>query len=253
MKRKLAFAKQPAPAISAPLIWTGESQARTRQLLSDAQRTRLRALGVLVRFKKGEQIYGHSDRAAWVYNIISGVVKAYPVAGRQQQISSFLFANDLFGLPHNGRYANSARAISTVRAWRFPAARLRHQLRADCDLEFHVICKLCDELRRAQRHAIIVGCKDATAKLALFLQYMEDLQANKDGTMTNEIYLQMSRTDIGSFVGLSLSAVSRGLRKLSEEGVIKIRDRRHVKVLERRALKRHSGPGTSQQFDAPAR
>ncbi len=48
----------------------------------------------------------------------------------------------------------------------------------------------------------------------------------------------MDRKDIAEFVGMSLAAESRGFRDLTARRVIRIRDRRHVKIVDRKALEK---------------
>jgi CRP/FNR family transcriptional regulator len=224
------------PALRAPLMWTAGNASKVKQLLSDKERARLAVIATIARFRKGEKIYAAGDPVDVIYNIISGVVKSYSTeADGQRRVNGFLFADDLLGLSDDGRYANSAQAITPVTAYRLPLARLQRQLRQDTDLEFHVICKLCHELRQAQRHAFLATHKDAAVKLSMFLQFMEELQADRQEPI-NEIYLPMERTEIGEFVGLSLAAISRGFRKLATDGVIEVRNRRHVKVKDRDAF-----------------
>jgi CRP/FNR family transcriptional regulator len=66
----------------------------------------------------------------------------------------------------------------------------------------------------------------------MFLQLLENLQAGR-GERTTEIYLPMNRSDIGEYLGMSLEAVSRAFRVLTTRGVIKNRDRRHLKIADR--------------------
>ena len=140
---------------------------------------------------------------------MSGVVKAFSTeADGTEHIHAFLFADDLLGLSDEGRYVNSAEAVTPLTAYRLPTAKLQSHLRKDAGLEFHVICKLCQELRQAQRHAFLLSQRSALPKLAMFLQLLEDLQASRDEPV-NEIHLPMDRTEIAEFVGMSLAAVSR--------------------------------------------
>ena len=64
---------------------------------------------------------------------------------------------------------------------------------------------------------------------------LEHLQAARDEP-TNEIYLPMDRSDISEYVGTSLSAISRAFRTLTALGILNIRNRRHVKVIDRSAF-----------------
>jgi len=209
------------------------------QLLSDEERSRLAAIAAIVRFKKGAEIYRESDRADAVFNIISGVVKAYTCGpDGKEHIAAFLFPEDVFGLAQEGRYVNSLKALTTVTAYRIPVTVL--QSRLDAALEFHIIAKLCHELRQAQRHAFLLASKRTISKLTMFLQMLEQLQTAK-GESTSEIYVPMDRSDIAEYIGTTLAAVSRAFRTLTARGILQSRDRRHVKVTDRDAFEKLAG------------
>lgn len=226
------------PAIRAAHPWSASErpEGAVRQLLSDDERARLAVIASVVRFAKGESIYRAGEPVDAIYNIISGVVKAFSAeANGSDHIHAFLFAGDLLGLSDDGRYVNSAEAVTPVTAYQLPTAKLQSHLRRDAGLEFHVICKLCQELRQAQRHAFLIASREALPKLAMFLQLLEDLQAGR-GEPINEIHLPMDRTEIAEFVGMSLAAVSRGFKKLTVRGIIEVRNRQHVKIKDRAAF-----------------
>lgn len=206
--------------------------------MSDNEQARLAVIASIVRFQKGQSIYRKGAPVDAIYNIISGVVKAFVTEpDGQERISAFLFDNDLVGLSDEGRYVNSAEAITPVTAYRLPVARLRERLHRDAGLEFHVICKLCQELRQAQRHAFLVSRRDAVVRIAMFLLLIEELQVHR-GASTNEVHLPMDKVEIGNYVALSPAAVSRAFAKLIARGIIEMRDRRHLKVKDRTALDR---------------
>ena len=226
------------PAIRAEVSWTAHRPGKVgaRQLLTNRQRADLSTIGSVMRFKKGQQIYRAGYPVDAIYNVISGVVKSVSAApGGSERINVFLFPGDLIGLGETGHYTNSAEAVTPVAAYRFPVSKLQEHLQRDAELEFHFICKLCEDLRHAQRHAFLVATKDALPKLAMFLGLLEELQASR-GEPTNEIYLPMERTEIGEYIGLSLAAVSRAFRTLSATGIVKVRNRRHVQITDRSAL-----------------
>ena len=223
------------PTISALDPWK-PSAGRIHQLLTTDERAQLAVMSSIVRFKKREIIYREGDPAEAIFNINTGVVAAYTEApdGREH-IAAFLFAEDLFGLSAEGKYTNSTKAITDVTGYRLPVTTLRSRLSKDAELEFHVICKLCQELRQAQRHTFLLSEKRAVTKLAMFLQLIEQLQIAK-GQQAAEIYLPMDRSDIGNYIGMTLPAVSRAFRALTTRGVIKLRDRGHVTIVDREAF-----------------
>jgi CRP/FNR family transcriptional regulator, anaerobic regulatory protein len=240
-------------AVRAVDPWTS-SGGKMRQLLSEEERARLAVIASIVRFKKGARIYREGDPANMIFNIVGGVVKAYKIGrDRSEHITAFLFPDDLLGLSEEGRYTNSAKAITPVTAFEMPVSALRGRLSKDAGLEFHVICKLCQELRQAQRHAFLLARRQAVSKLAMFLQLLEQLQTAK-GESATEIYLPMNRSDIGEYIALSLEAVSRAFRSLTARGIIESRDRRHLKIVDRAAFEALADEvAHSRLQDRPAR
>ena len=235
MARARAATGGRGPAIRAVDPWAS-STGKMRQMLSEDERARLAVIASIVRFKKGARIYREGHPANMIFNIVSGVVKAYKTGrDRSEHITAFLFPDDLLGLSEEGRYTNSAKAITTVTAFQIPVSALRSRLSKDASLEFHVICKLCQELRQAQRHAFLLAQRQAVSKVAMFLQLLEQLQTAR-GESTTEIYLPMNRSDIGEYVAMSLEAVSRAFRSLTTRGIIESRDRRHLKIIDRAAF-----------------
>jgi CRP-like cAMP-binding protein len=240
------------PTIRAVEPWA-PSAGHMRQLLTDDERARLAVIASIVRFKKGEVIYRQGEPADAAFNINTGVVAAYREApDSKEHMVAFLLPDDLLGLSAEGRYTNTAKAITAVTAYRLPVGALRSRLSKDAELEFHVICKLCQELRQAQRHAFLLSQRSAVIKLAMFLQFIEQLEAAR-GEQTAEIYLPMDRSDIGEYIGITLAAVSRAFRSLTARDVIKVRDRRHVRIMDRSAFEKIAGDRIESAAAASAR
>jgi len=226
------------PSIRAVDPWIpGKGSRGTHQLLSDDERAQLATIASIVRFKKGEEICSEGEPLKAVFNIISGVAKAYRTHETgSKHIVAFSYPEDLLGLSAEGKYTNSAKALTPVTAYALPAEALQRRLSKVADLDFHVIAKLCQELRQARHHALLLAQRHASSKLAMFFQLLENIQSLAGVTM--EIYLPTDRSDIADYVGMSLAAVSRGFRAPAERGVIRCRDRRHVGIIDRRAFEK---------------
>ena len=225
------------PSFTAPGLWVPVENPGL--LLTAEERASLAAIATIVHYKKREEIYAEGADAHAAYNIVSGVVKSYrTLPNRKQYIVGFLFLGDLFGLVENGKYVNSAAAVTPVTLHRMPTVAVDSRLRGNPTLDFQVIAKLCQELRAAQRRAFILSRQRASTKLALFLETLETQQAGPDGASMEEVYLPMSRIDIGAYLGISPEAVSRALRELASLGAITLRDRRHIKITNRTQLAR---------------
>jgi CRP/FNR family transcriptional regulator, anaerobic regulatory protein len=219
------------PAITAAEPWTAAGGQKA-QLLGAS----LADIASIVRFKKGAVIYRVGDRSDAMFNIIMGVVTAYretPNGG--EHIAAFAFPKDLLGLSEEGRYINATRAATAVTAYRFPVSALRGLLLRDPELEFHFICKLYHDLRQAQWHALLLSQRRADSRLAMFLQFIERSQVAKAEPPV-EIFMPMSRSDVAEYVGLTLAALSRAFRSLTTRGIIKVRDLRHISIVDRDAF-----------------
>lgn len=227
------------PAIYAvnPWVLGNPEPGKRHQLLSDKERAQLAKIASIARFEKGDQIYREGDSADATFNIISGVVTAYRTQAQGEHITSFLHAGDLFGLSEEGQYANSARAATPVVAYRMPLPAVRRILAANSDLDVDLIVKLCEELRQAQRHALLLAQKRATTRLAMFLDLQEQLQVSL-GETAPEIHIPMDRSSIAAYLGVTLAALSRAFRTLTSKKVVSARNRQHIKVLDREAFNR---------------
>lgn len=215
--------------------------------LTAEDRAMLAVIATIARYRKGDTIYREGASANYVFNLITGLVKScMSLPGKGQHVVGFLFPGDLIGLADEGKYVNSAEAVTAVTLYKLPVAALEARLRRNPNLDFHVICKLCHDLREAQRHAYFLSKHHAIAKLGLFLQMIETHQA-AFGQAAGEVYLPMTRGDIGAYVGLSPEAVTRSLRELVNRRAISMRDRRHVKLIDRARLE-----ATISEFRAPA-
>jgi CRP-like cAMP-binding protein len=229
--------RRSGPSILAVDPWASDnrSKGRMHQVLSNEERAQLATIASVVRFKRGAEIYRSDQQAGAMFNIISGVVKVY--SGDADHITAFLFPGDLFGLSEEGTYTNSVEAVTPVMAYQLPTSALRGRLSRDAILEYHLICKLCQDLRYSQRHAFLVAQRHADTKIATFLQMLEQLQVAR-GEDASEIHIPMNRSDIAEYVGMSLAAVSRSFASLASRGIIKSKDRHYLKIVDRDAFEK---------------
>ena len=232
------------PAIQAVHPWVpGSPKRRARhQLLSDDERAQLAKIATIVRFNKGEQIYGEGDKADAVFNIASGVVTAYRTIKQGKHVTSFLHPGDLFGLSEEGHYSSTTKAATSVVAHKIPLTAFRRILDTNAELDVDVIVKLCEDLREAQRHALVLAQRRATTRLAMFLELQEHLQS-ASGKAVSEIDLPMDRSSIAAYLGLTLAALGRAFRTLILKQIISCRDRHHVRIVDRGALNRLADKG----------
>jgi CRP/FNR family transcriptional regulator, anaerobic regulatory protein len=218
-----------APMIRARPFGNGADMLAAAAM-TPAQREEIERIAAPVSFARGETIYREGDPLAHLYDLVAGMVATYRVSrDGERRITALLFAGDVFGLAEVGRYVNTAEAITEVRAYRLPFRELVAVLEADPKLETNFLTKTCDELRRAQRHAILLDRHGAAKRVALFLQLLRNHGPAGKGTV---IPLPMSRSVIADYTGLSIESVSRSLSRLRRDGVIRMPDPRTIEIAD---------------------
>jgi CRP-like cAMP-binding protein len=207
-------------------------------LLTERQRADLMQLAARLRLPARMALYEEGSPARWLFINAEGAVKTYrDLPSGKRRISAFLFPGDIFGLAENGRYVNSAQAITPVTLYRLPLDALTDALRRDPELQFAFLCKTTHELREAQRRAIAIGRRDAAGRLAMFLVMLRDRQCGP-GSDLSHVSLAMSRTDIADFLALSVEAMSRASADLERRGMVRFEGRHLVQIVEPRRLEK---------------
>ena len=232
--------KRPAPSLptvpSLRAIPFLKITPDTSVKLTARQREQLLQIGVRLRLPARAVIYREGAASDCVYVVADGTVKSYRhLPSGRRALCAFLFSRDLFGLSEDGRYVNTAQAVSDVTLYRLPIEQLAHLLRQDGDLQFQFLSKVTHELRESHRRTILVGRRDAAGRLAMFLVLMAARLA--PGTVdTGEIPLPMSRADIADFLGLSVESVSRAAAELERREIAVLEGRHRARIIDRAKL-----------------
>lgn len=177
--------------------------------------------------------------------VSTGAVRAFRLLpdGRRL-ITAFMFEGDFLGFAVDGRYEFAAETITPTRLCRFPRPRL-DALLDDCPrLRNALLHFATEELRLAQDHMVLLGCKSATEKLASFLLHLARRTA-RGGTQAEPflVPLPMTRSDIADHLGLTTETASRTLTLLREKGTIDLPTLRSVAVLRPHELAALAGGG----------
>ena len=202
------------------------------ELLSDAQRQELARHAAVRVIPARTLVYRAGTPADSVFIIGDGVVKSYrDLPSGRRRIATFLFADDLFGLAQAGRYVNTVQTITPLRAYQLDIQALTELFQRDSALELQFLCKTVHILRESQHHNIIVGRRDAVGRVAMLLRLLEKQSAPARGQ--REVAIPMTRSDIASYLGLSLEAVVRACRQLGRQGIVQFTGRHRARIIDR--------------------
>lgn len=177
--------------------------------------------------KRGELLYQIGDPVTAIYAIRFGSLKTYVLAddGRAQ-ITGFHIAGDPLGLADfsRGTHSSEARALEDTSLCEIPIEHLRELMQEMPDIRDQLLHILSSEVERYQNLALLLGKKNAEEKLASFLLGLSARFAAR-GFSSTAFVLSMSRSDIGTYLGIVEETVCRIFTRFQDEGMIENRRR----------------------------
>ena len=237
-ERKTPELTQAEPGLrAAPFLEAGSIGAAP--VLTERQRQQLLEIATRVRVPARSVVYREQTAATWIFINTEGVLKTFKdLRSGRRWVTAFLFPKDVFGLAKNGLYVRTAQAITPATLYRIESHALIALLRRDAELQFQFLSKVTHELREAQRQTIVVGRRDAVGRVAMFIQQLECTCCDRHNA--RDIELPMSRSDIASYLGLSLESISRATAKLQRRGIVAFPNRHLARILDRAQFDRLS-------------
>lgn len=200
--------------------------------LSPKDQDALREISTIVAYRRsGAKIFAEGDDAHSVYAIDQGVVRLVRhTQNGQRQILAFLTPGDLFGLPVDGSYPDTAETVSAVRLHRFPWQRLVERMMQDAQLRQQLLLRLVYDLHQAQRWIMILGRQGAAKRLAyLLLELLRrpEFHNERDG----HLQLPINYSDLADHLGIARETVSRLMATLERDGYLRRIDAKTIQIL----------------------
>jgi CRP/FNR family nitrogen fixation transcriptional regulator len=217
-----------ASSSSLPLFTLEVPQVRKS---SDATAT---SVGLVHSYTKDQEIFAEGDRAAFVYKVLSGVVRTSKLlSDGRRQIDAFHLAGDIFGLEAGDEYRFCAESVGDCVVIAYRRSNLGVLTGSDAQLAQEMTMGMMRSLIRAQNHMLLLGRKSALEKIATFLLDMAERTAGSAA-----LDLPMSRMDIADHLGLTIETVSRSFTQLERQGIIELPSARRVVLSNKSALER---------------
>jgi CRP/FNR family transcriptional regulator, anaerobic regulatory protein len=202
------------------------------ELLSDAQQQELRRHAAVHVFPARKVVYRAGAPADSVFIIGDGVIKSFrDLPSGRRRIAAFFFPRDLFGLAEAGRYVNTVQTLTPMRAYQLDLQTLTELFRSQPGLELPFLCKTVHVLRESQHHNIIIGRRDAVGRVVMLLRLLQ-IQG-RAGRWTADVRIPMTRSDIASYLSLSLEAVVRASGRLERDGIVEFVGRHQARIVDR--------------------
>ena len=181
----------------------------------------------------GTELIGDAETVESYSNVLSGVVKlTKTLSDGRQQIVGLQFAPDFLGRPFRTESVINAEAATGVSLCSFPRAAIERMIKASPELEHRLYQQTLKELDEARDWMVTLGRKTAAEKIASFLlmiaRHIDPAAEPERDSVAFD--LPLTRADIADFLGLTIETVSRQLTRLRADGVIAIKNNRHVTV-----------------------
>jgi CRP/FNR family transcriptional regulator len=187
-----------------------------------------------VRVAPRRTLYRAGDPIADLYEIVEGAVmfSALLEDGRRQ-IVEIAGPGALVGLASGDAHELSAETLSETVLRSIPIAHVAKDPALQRRIRQHMLARI-DQL---YRHAVLLGRKTATEKVATFLMDF----VTSDGRVDLHT---LTRQEIGDYLGLTIETVSRQLSRLRAAGIVAIDRHGGIRVRSLEALWQKSGlPG----------
>lgn len=156
-----------------------------------------------------------------------GIVKAVALsANGREQVVGLYFPGDWIGFDGiaSGLCGSDALALETCEVW---SLRYEGLLRATGPIQaiLHTVCvAISAQLARDCEWRFAICTQSADARIANFvLTWVQALSAR--GLRTDQIALHLTRSEIGSFLGMTLETVSRSFSRLDRYGLIRFENK----------------------------
>lgn len=183
--------------------------------------------------QKGEYLYRKGEKFESIWAVRSGLVKAIRVTSDGlEQVTGFYFPGEIVGMDGIGseKYAASVVALETSAVCEIPFHRLEELSQRVPSMQRHFFKLMSQEINSDQQLITLLSKNTAEEKIASLLLSISARNTRRNLSAVN-VRLQMSRTDISNFLGLTLETVSRIFSRFNKQGLIAV-DGKNVDLID---------------------
>jgi CRP/FNR family transcriptional regulator, anaerobic regulatory protein len=200
----------------------------------------------------GGRLFDHDQQPPLVANIVSGVVRlSRSLADGRTQIVGLQFAPEFVGRPFAIRGPILVEAATNVELCCFTRSHFDSLLRRHGRLQELLMEHIARSLEQAREWMLLLGRKTAEERVAsLVLLCAQRMRESSIGTEEDfegaYIELPLSRTEMADYLGLTLETVGRMMQRLARSGIIAIRPRRGLIIINPAELRLLAGQSDPQ-------
>ncbi len=199
----------------------------------------------VISYEAGESIFHQNDKSdESSYTLRKGLIKiTKSLPDGRIQIVRVLVAGDLFGFDGfaGKEYNHTATALTACEVCRLPLADLSEVRKNNPEVDSSIMSRIIKNLRQTEDMLLELGAKKASEKLASFLLTLgcSDVHSDLNDDLNDDIQwvkLPLSRSEIGSLLGLTIETVSRFISDWKRKGYIK-ESKGYIQIVDAEGLK----------------
>ena len=182
-------------------------------------------------YAAGEHIFRYGDPFRSLRVVQKGAVKTEILSPNGAcDVTGFFLTGDVFGFDAIGQPTHGINAIALNETWicEFPFNELESLCHREPILQSQVFSLLGEVIRRESHELRLIRHQKAEQRVLWFLNDLYTRVALRKGHGLREIPLPMLKDDVARNLGLTRETLSRILKKLNRNGVI----RNHVNRIE---------------------
>jgi len=217
----------PSPLCPGSAVGSGADFAPVRLPLATSPSRLRRRVGC------GHSLYRAGDALLGLYVLRAGAMKSMAVSeDGVAQVTGFAMAGDVLGLDGigTGCHMGEVVALEDSDVFVLPMAECNQWAHETVHGQRLMTRVMAGEMAHAQALMIMLGTMHAGQKIAAFLMELS-ARYGRLGYSRLRFQLRMSRREIGSYLGLKLETVSRGLSRLQRDRLIEV-DGRSITLVD---------------------
>ncbi len=196
---------------------------------------------------RGQYVFHLGDELRALYAIRSGSVKTYTMTEEgSEQITGFHLSGEIIGLDgiNHNLHTCGARTLESTSVCEIPFGQLEELAASVPGLGRQLLRLMSRELYADSESFAMIGKKTAEERVAAFLINLSN-RFQERGFSAREFHLNMSRNDIGNYLGLAVETVSRLFTRFQQQGLIEVH-KRLICLKNREQLRELAGGGLAQ-------
>ena len=194
----------------------------------------------------GQHLFLENAPVKFINVVRTGVFKVFRTSeGGYEQISGFMRRGDLLGFDGllNGRHRTAAAALQEASVFSIALPDFYAFAQEFPSFDRGVMRAMAKAMVEMTKISEMIAAPKAEVRLARFLLHVSGCMEGR-GQSPKSLHLEMTRREIGSYLGVAHETISRSFSVLTEAGIIEV-EQRNVEIADLGALQRYARAGAT--------